>query len=292
MARDRRALTSFELQVEAEQAADELHNYENMSDDFSDYSNSDLDPTYEQTDATCSSESDNEPNKIGKLIFLIKHTPSLCHKHQKTLISYHLNRRESIGLPFGLTPQPLFFYNNPPSPTSSSGTFRANTPPSRFTPYERSSTPDDTQNSNNDTIQLSIILDETSRGNILVHYYNKFSMFQEEQRSSLISLVAFYFEEKGIKMTLSSSHQMERQILERFPTEKIERVVPGFTSKQFQQHFRITIDAYEHQLNVMGPQIMSRQDEVGMPNINAEKQLLAVIWLLATPDSYRSVGEY
>lgn len=61
MARNRRALSSFELELEAEKAADEIHNYANMSYDFSDFSNSDLDPTYEQTDATCSSESDNEP---------------------------------------------------------------------------------------------------------------------------------------------------------------------------------------------------------------------------------------
>ncbi|CAH0564234.1 unnamed protein product [Brassicogethes aeneus] len=66
----------------------------------------------------------------------------------------------------------------------------------------------------------------------------------------------------------------------------VEQVVPSYTAQQFQQHFRITIDAYEHLLNVMGPQ-MSRQGEAGRPNINVEKQLLAVIWLLATPDSYR-----
>lgn len=61
MAGKRRVLSFFELQLDAEKAADELHDYENMSDDISDYSNSDLDPTYEQTYATCSSESDNEP---------------------------------------------------------------------------------------------------------------------------------------------------------------------------------------------------------------------------------------
>ncbi|XP_050295696.1 uncharacterized protein LOC126735672 [Anthonomus grandis grandis] len=61
MARNRKSLSSFELQLEVEKAADELQNYENISDDFSDYSNSDSDPTYKQTDDTCSSESDNEP---------------------------------------------------------------------------------------------------------------------------------------------------------------------------------------------------------------------------------------
>lgn len=70
MARDRRVLSSFELELEVENAADELHDYRNMSDDFSDYSNSDLDPTYNETDATCTSESDNEPLAKKRKIFI------------------------------------------------------------------------------------------------------------------------------------------------------------------------------------------------------------------------------
>lgn len=82
-------------------------------------------------------------------------------------------------------------------------------------PYERPPTPD------NCTITLSQILNDTSRGKGLVNYYNKFSQFHEDQRSILISLIAQHYEEKGIKMSLTTSYQLEKQILERFPTEKL-----------------------------------------------------------------------
>jgi len=86
----------------------------------------------------------------------------------------------------------------------------------RFMPYERSPTPVD-----NCTIMLSHILNDTSRGKGLVHYYNKFSQFHEDQRSILISLIAQHYEEKGVKMSLTTSYQLEKQILERFPSEKL-----------------------------------------------------------------------
>ena len=65
-----------------------------------------------------------------------------------------------------------------------------------------------------------------------------------------------------------------------------EEIIPSYTAKQFQQHFRITIDAYEQIQNIVGPRL-KRQAESGRPTVNVEKQILAVIWLLATPDSYR-----
>lgn len=65
-----------------------------------------------------------------------------------------------------------------------------------------------------------------------------------------------------------------------------ERNVPGFTMQQFQQHFRVKIEAYEYLLNVLGPQL-KRQAEVGRPTVDVERQILAVIWILATPDLYR-----
>ena len=68
----------------------------------------------------------------------------------------------------------------------------------------------------------------------------------------------------------------------------VERTVPNLTAREFQQHFRITIDAYEHLIQMVGP-LLKRKNYKGRFTINVEKQLLAVIWLLATPDSYRSV---
>ncbi|KAK4886504.1 hypothetical protein RN001_002775 [Aquatica leii] len=50
------------------------------------------------------------------------------------------------------------------------------------------------------------------------------------------------------------------------------------------------MEAYERLLTVIGPQLKRKQNR-GRNTIDIEKQVLAVIWLLATPDSYRSVGD-
>lgn len=102
--------------------------------------------------------------------------------------------RESIGSPLrdsiNETSCVHNFCSQPGSPASSGSLSRANTPPR--TPYERPSTP-------NVKVDLGTILNESSRGTALVGYYSKFQKFQEEQRSSLIALIAFHFEEKGKK---------------------------------------------------------------------------------------------
>jgi len=127
--------------------------------------------------------------------------------------------RESIGIP--MSPVYLDFQGTSSS-SSSSNTSNTNTP-SRFSPYQKSipyqrSTPSP---DNSCTIVLSDILNETSRGKGLVELYNKFSNFHEDQRSIPISLIAQYYEEKGVKMSLAASYQLEQQILERFPPEKL-----------------------------------------------------------------------
>jgi hypothetical protein len=64
----------------------------------------------------------------------------------------------------------------------------------------------------------------------------------------------------------------------------VERVVRNYTATQFQQHFRITIDAYEILVNTIGEKLR-RQEAIGRNTIDVENQLLAVIWLLVTPVS-------
>lgn len=66
----------------------------------------------------------------------------------------------------------------------------------------------------------------------------------------------------------------------------LEETIPSLTAQQFQQHFRITVDAYENLLNMVGPNL-SKRVLIGRSRVTVEKQLLAVLWLLATPDSYR-----
>jgi hypothetical protein len=66
----------------------------------------------------------------------------------------------------------------------------------------------------------------------------------------------------------------------------IEVTIPMATAKEFQNDFRITRTSFQRLLELIGP-TLSASGNVGRKKIAAEKQLLAVIWLLATPDSYR-----
>lgn len=63
-------------------------------------------------------------------------------------------------------------------------------------------------------VLLNDILNESAKTKILIDYYNKFKTFQEGQRNSLIHLIC-------IAMSLASSFKLERQIKERFQTEKL-----------------------------------------------------------------------
>ncbi|KAK9711201.1 hypothetical protein QE152_g25560 [Popillia japonica] len=71
----------------------------------------------------------------------------------------------------------------------------------------------------------------------------------------------------------------------------VERVAPGLNAQQFQQHFRVTINVYEHLLHIIAPQLQ-QQSHVGRVAINAEKYILSVIWVMATQDSYRYSYRY
>lgn len=68
----------------------------------------------------------------------------------------------------------------------------------------------------------------------------------------------------------------------------MEHVVARYSTQQFQENFRLTRVSFEYVLNeirlvfpvTVGP---------GRSQILLEKQLLSVLWLLATPESYRYV---
>ncbi|XP_031330893.1 uncharacterized protein LOC116161620 [Photinus pyralis] len=125
--------------------------------------------------------------------------------------------RQSMGAPL-LYSGNTSTLTSPLSPTSSCSSSRASSPAhdSRVTPYCKEQ-PDSQPN-----IPLSTILYETTKGVMLTDFYNKFSKLQEEQRTILITLVAQFHEDKGIAMTLAGSYRLEREILERFPTERLE----------------------------------------------------------------------
>lgn len=125
------------------------------------------------------------------------------------------NWRDSIGLPLvnQCTNNFSSFSNISTSPSTSRIVSRESTP-TRFMPYERPTTPEE-------YISLADILNATHKGLMLTEYYTKFNKFKEEQRILLVGLIAGYYEEKSLQLTLALSHRLEQEILERFPTEKL-----------------------------------------------------------------------
>ncbi|GAB1867340.1 Protein ALP1-like isoform X1 [Camponotus japonicus] len=69
----------------------------------------------------------------------------------------------------------------------------------------------------------------------------------------------------------------------------MEHTIPQLHREQFRKHFRVTPTTY----NLLEQKLASAlQGDIGVKShIPVRKQLLAILWLLATPDSYRSVGE-
>ncbi|KAF2887458.1 hypothetical protein ILUMI_18715, partial [Ignelater luminosus] len=133
------------------------------------------------------------------------------------LFEYHLKEwRALLGCPLGICNTQRHVISSALPPQSQTTTCSSSI---QIEPYSvQSLTPE----SNETNINLSTVLNETTRGVMLTSYYTNFGKFNEEQRSMLINVIAQYLEDKKIQMSLSKSYQLERQILETFPTEKLE----------------------------------------------------------------------
>lgn len=66
----------------------------------------------------------------------------------------------------------------------------------------------------------------------------------------------------------------------------VENVVPRFSARQFKEHFRMTPNCFYLLENKLSPMLIN-YNNTGRPCIAPRTQLLVVLWLLATPDSYR-----
>jgi len=65
----------------------------------------------------------------------------------------------------------------------------------------------------------------------------------------------------------------------------VNNIVPKFSARQFKEHFRMTPNCFSLLENKLSPMLLN--NNTGRPRISPRVQLLAVLWLLATPDSYR-----
>jgi len=68
----------------------------------------------------------------------------------------------------------------------------------------------------------------------------------------------------------------------------IEHTIFNSTAKEFQSHFRITRQTFEWLYVMISPHLQSSRSS-GRQTIDVQKQILSVLWILATPDSYRLV---
>lgn len=66
----------------------------------------------------------------------------------------------------------------------------------------------------------------------------------------------------------------------------VEQVVANYNETQFQQNFRLSREAFEFLLQIIMLK-MENDPRPGRKTIPVKHQLLAIVWLLATPDSYR-----
>lgn len=66
----------------------------------------------------------------------------------------------------------------------------------------------------------------------------------------------------------------------------VERIIPLLTKDQFRKHFRMIPNVFENLEALLGPVLSVTNGKAVIP---VRKQLLATLWLLATPDSYRYV---
>lgn len=77
-----------------------------------------------------------------------------------------------------------------------------------------------------------------------------------------------------------------RQVKPRRIEGYVTEIIPRLTNNQFREHFRMLPETYEL-LEQKLSNALSNQNNDGRPMIPVRKQLLATLWLLATPDSYR-----
>ena len=67
----------------------------------------------------------------------------------------------------------------------------------------------------------------------------------------------------------------------------LEVTIHQCSDKEFQQHFRISRIVYNQLLLKLTPILLRDEGASGRPQIPIDRQILSVLWLLATPDSYR-----
>ncbi|XP_036142068.1 putative nuclease HARBI1 [Monomorium pharaonis] len=101
---------------------------------------------------------------------------------------------------------------------------------------------------------------------------------EEEKTQNFIQIMCLYLNERR-----SKTHMRPRI------KDYIEKIVPNYTAEEFKMHFRLLPETFQFLLELIGPALSSTRSISGRKPISAQKQLLMALWMMGTPDSYRSV---
>lgn len=160
------------------------------------------------------------------------HLPSILRPFKySTLIKFERNLRiwrESIGAPLLLYSQSHFeAIQNWASPSQSLAISQSSLTSTPTTSRTGSPTI---------TVTLATILANNANGTALAESYAVYNSFNEKQRWQLITVIAQYFDTNKVHLDLATTYRLEKEIVERFPTEKI---VKFFISNMISFHFFI-----------------------------------------------------
>lgn len=155
------------------------------------------------------------------------HIARLLKKYKvgaQILFEYNLeNWRQAIGIPLdnALGSNGSTLLINPSAQNPSRHQIQSSPTPSMISTHSPSPILCADDDTNIETVTINKILNETSKGIMVLDYYKKKSYLEAEQRTALINIITQYFEDRGIQLSLAISYRMEKEILEMFPTEKL-----------------------------------------------------------------------
>lgn len=145
-----------------------------------------------------------------------------------TLIKFERNLRmwrESIGAPLYLYSQSHFgAIQRCTSPSVSSAFSESSLPRTSTTPRTDSPTK---------TVTLSTILSSNANGTALAESYDVYHRFNEKQRWQLVTVIAQYFDINKVHLDLGATYNLEKEIVERFPTEKLVKFIYKYVFIEF-----------------------------------------------------------
>ncbi|XP_011858709.1 PREDICTED: putative nuclease HARBI1 [Vollenhovia emeryi] len=108
-------------------------------------------------------------------------------------------------------------------------------------------------------------------------------VINDQERINIVDIVAIGIEDAPMLHDLIHGNRQNGEILN---LHYYEHVVPRYNDNQFYSHFRMSRELYEELEN-----LIYRQIRQGKNNVPLLKKILLTIWIVATPESFRSVAD-